>query len=73
MTDATMLIRLNRISRMLRNRDRSMPLESWLDLCSGHVERLMREVAGVEEAGPPSAFVVDLAERLGRHGAEVTG
>lgn len=70
MTDATMLIRLNRLCHMLRNRDRSMPLDSWLDLCSGHVERLMREVAGVGESGPPSAFVADLAERLGRHGTE---
>lgn len=73
MTDATMLIRLNRLNHMLHNRDRSMTLESWLDLCSGHVERLMDEVAGVGGAGPPSAFVADLAARLGRHGTEVTG
>lgn len=69
MTDATFVIRLNRLNHMLRD-GRGMPPETLLDLCSAHVERLMAEVAGGREggAGPASAFVGELAERLGRRG-----
>lgn len=73
MGETTLITRLNRLSRTLRNRDRTMPVDRWLELCAAQVDGLLEEIADPTPARDTidaPGLIDALMERLGRRGFE---